>query len=363
MKTLIFTLICLAATATLQSQETHQFSVTIPDNAPNGARIATGTLLLTERHLVVSVQAGLPNLSSGAIHGPAKLGEVAPAIFDFPVSACAADATVCGFEGEADLTEDQIEQLRAGLWYVLLNGTYRGQVLFTGTCRFQESSPIRLASFIDGWDPTNSRPRQIRWGRASFGLTGNNLSYELSLPLAYRHYYANIARTAVSPDRGQRLFSLGTLRCEADVSSNTFPDASGLELTPRCTSRGALCVPDALIPQLLAGEWQLRLIGNSDPIPGGWTLWGNILPVDSDHDGIPDFRDSCPNTASGAVVSADGCSIEQLCPCDRPWKNHGEFVNCMKQATAEFVNAGLITAADRRLLINRATASDCGKRR
>src|SRR5204862_37358 len=47
---------------------------------------------------------------------------------------------------------------------------------------------------------------------------------------------------------------------------------------------------------------------------------------DTDGDGVPDAFDLCPNTLPGAIVDAHGCSLAQLCPCDGPWRNHGEYV-------------------------------------
>src|SRR5207249_8785497 len=41
---------------------------------------------------------------------------------------------------------------------------------------------------------------------------------------------------------------------------------------------------------------------------------------DEDKDGVPDSRDQCPGTAPGAIVNADGCSIDQLVPCEGTWK-------------------------------------------
>jgi OOP family OmpA-OmpF porin len=39
-------------------------------------------------------------------------------------------------------------------------------------------------------------------------------------------------------------------------------------------------------------------------------------PLDSDGDGVPDYRDKCPGTPRGAAVDADGCPIscEPNCP-------------------------------------------------
>jgi hypothetical protein len=82
---------------------------------------------------------------------------------------------------------------------------------------------------------------------------------------------------------------------------------------------------------------------------------------DSDHDGVPDASDECPNSPLGAIVNVQGCSIEELCPCEGPWRNHGEFVNCMRVVLDDFSQAGLITAEQRRQLFRAAAESDCGK--
>jgi OOP family OmpA-OmpF porin len=35
-------------------------------------------------------------------------------------------------------------------------------------------------------------------------------------------------------------------------------------------------------------------------------------PVDSDHDGVPDYLDKCPGTPPGLKVDAEGCEIEEM---------------------------------------------------
>jgi len=84
--------------------------------------------------------------------------------------------------------------------------------------------------------------------------------------------------------------------------------------------------------------------------------------VDGDGDGVPDEIDECPSSAPGAIVNAHGCSIEELCPCDGPWRNHGEFVNCMRAVLNDFFEAGLISAEQHRQLFRAAAESGCGKR-
>jgi len=82
---------------------------------------------------------------------------------------------------------------------------------------------------------------------------------------------------------------------------------------------------------------------------------------DSDGDGVWDYLDQCPGTPPGAIVDANGCSIEQLCPCDGPWKNHGDYVRHVQAVVTRFVREGLITHAQAASILRQAAASDCGK--
>jgi len=114
---------------------------------------------------------------------------------------------------------------------------------------------------------------------------------------------------------------------------------------------------------LEAGQWYVNVTfatTNGRPLPD-FTIRGQILPVDRDGDGVPDYLDQCPNTPPG-IVDAHGCSVEQLCPCDGPWKSHGEYVTCVTTTIAQFYRDGIIAEAERRNLVNAAIRSDCGKR-
>jgi hypothetical protein len=84
--------------------------------------------------------------------------------------------------------------------------------------------------------------------------------------------------------------------------------------------------------------------------------------LDSDQDGVWDYLDQCPQTPSGAVVDEHGCSIEQLCPCDGPWKNHGDYVSHVESVASRFAQKGLITQSQRDAFVKKAAASDCGKK-
>ena len=110
----------------------------------------------------------------------------------------------------------------------------------------------------------------------------------------------------------------------------------------------------------LAPDW-LRIgtdITGQGPFNAAFSLTGE---TDQDNDGVPDSQDHCPGTAPGAIVDADGCSIDQLVPCDGPWKNHGQYVSTIAHVSKEFVDQGLITHQQRAEIISSAAQSDCGK--
>jgi hypothetical protein len=86
-----------------------------------------------------------------------------------------------------------------------------------------------------------------------------------------------------------------------------------------------------------------------------------LPPGDSDDDGVADPDDQCPDTPAGAIVDAAGCSIEQLVPCNGPWRNHGHFLRALREVTSEFVAAGLLTRGQQHTILQAGARSDCGK--
>ena len=82
--------------------------------------------------------------------------------------------------------------------------------------------------------------------------------------------------------------------------------------------------------------------------------------LDTDGDGVLDSEDQCPSTAPGELVNASGCSIEDLCPCEKEWKNHAEYVQCVTHEANQFVQAGIITNAEKGRVLQNAARSDCG---
>jgi hypothetical protein len=91
-----------------------------------------------------------------------------------------------------------------------------------------------------------------------------------------------------------------------------------------------------------------------------------LTEPDSDGDGVPDSRDLCPDTPVGAIVNANGCSIDQLGPCAGPpsgggWANHGQYVAAVARAAADFATSGLITKEEASRIVSVVAQSDCGK--
>ncbi len=90
---------------------------------------------------------------------------------------------------------------------------------------------------------------------------------------------------------------------------------------------------------------------------------GDVCDGDTDGDGVFNSADACPATPVGAPVLSDGCSVDQFCVCDAPWKNHGKYVVCVTKATNKLVKAGKITGAQKGDIVSKAGKSNCGKPR
>jgi len=102
----------------------------------------------------------------------------------------------------------------------------------------------------------------------------------------------------------------------------------------------------------------------------GTAVFQNIKigPPDQDFDGVPDSADACPNTPPCSIVDANGCSIDQLAPCDGPasggkWKNHGQYVSSVAKAVNEFLAQGVINETQADAILSAAAQSNCGSKK
>jgi hypothetical protein len=89
---------------------------------------------------------------------------------------------------------------------------------------------------------------------------------------------------------------------------------------------------------------------------------------DSDADGILDATDACPGTKQGALVSGEGCSVEQTCPCAGPkagqsWQDHVDYVTHVAVAANALFVEGVVDAAQFRAIVANAARSRCGTMR
>jgi hypothetical protein len=129
--------------------------------------------------------------------------------------------------------------------------------------------------------------------------------------------------------------------------------------TPFTPDRQTWIRNDALAP-----DW-LRIgadIVGAGAFNASFSLLGE---TDADADGVPDSLDQCPGTPAGAIVDANGCSIDQIAPCSGPapggtWKNHGQYVSAVAQAAEAFLAQGLISEEQADAIVAQAAQSNCG---
>jgi len=113
-------------------------------------------------------------------------------------------------------------------------------------------------------------------------------------------------------------------------------------------------------------------IVNSPTIPtnSGTAVFQNIKigPPDQDFDGVPDSADACPSTPLCSIVDANGCSIDQLAPCQGPasggtWKNHGQYVSSVAKAVNALLAQGAINETQAEAIVTAAAQSNCGSKK
>lgn len=198
--------------------------------------------------------------------------------------------------------------------------------------------------FTVALSPTNDE--SVKFAQGTFTLVGNTMNYELRVPF---DRWAGAIHGPARPDM------------TAPAIFDLAPPVCGVPNPPLnrggCFFHGTLTLASEQITDLRSDLWYLTVNLQSDSA----TEYRGQLLVDNDQDGVPDSRDQCLNTSAGAVVNENGCSLEQLCPCDGQWRSHGAHVICVRNAASSFVTEGLITGAEARGIVRRAVRSNCGR--
>ena len=203
----------------------------------------------------------------------------------------------------------------------------------------------------DGWVICLNANGLLRWEQ-SFG--GNDLDLLVGVAKTSDGGYiaAGQAAAGVSGNKFSEAGGAWLVRLDP-VGNKLWDHGTGLSPVPiavkQTSDGGFVLAGDAFSAETSSNGWALKLGPEGEN-------------CDSDGDGVPDVQDQCPNTRPGDVVNAQGCSIAQPCPCHGPWKNHGEYLRCIQQTSAQFEQLGLITAKQRRAIMRAARHSDCGKR-
>ena len=102
------------------------------------------------------------------------------------------------------------------------------------------------------------------------------------------------------------------------------------------------------------------LAANADQLDQDFDGAGDVCDADDDNDSIGDSGDKCPATAIGSIVSGNGCSIADTCPCENSWRNQGAYMKCLAQTSNSFLAASLITSAQKDAIVSAGARSSCG---
>jgi hypothetical protein len=167
-------------------------------------------------------------------------------------------------------------------------------------------------------------------------------------------------------------------------TSQSLPDTDGdgvLDVNDNCPSianadqadndsdeLGDVCDPDDDNDGVADGDDNCPLTANTTQDDFDGDGLGDVCDDDSDGDGVLNSADVCAFTELGEIVDpANGCSIDQLNPCEGPrgtteeWKNHGKYISSVAQSTNSFLEQGLITEEEKDEIMSNAASSSCGK--
>jgi trimeric autotransporter adhesin len=110
-------------------------------------------------------------------------------------------------------------------------------------------------------------------------------------------------------------------------------------------------------------DWYGDSFGTSVAISGDTMVIGAFREASSAR-GVNGNQTDDTAVQAGAAYIFDTIEtgVQQICSCDAAWKNHGEYVQCVMEATSLLVARGMLTDAERRQIVQQAAESACGKK-
>jgi hypothetical protein len=148
--------------------------------------------------------------------------------------------------------------------------------------------------------------------------------------------------------------------CESDDNCPTVPNDNQSDADGDGT--GDACEPDNDSDGIVDDNDNCPLDANVDQADGDGDGAGDVCDADDDNDGVVDGADECLGTPPGEPVLSNGCSVDQQCPCDAPWKNHGAYVVCVVRAANQLLAHCTITIVQWLHIVSEAAQSSCGRR-
>jgi DNA-binding beta-propeller fold protein YncE len=236
-----------------------------------------------------------------------------------------------------------------------------------------DNSRLDVFSLDASTDPERFLPSTVRLSPDSISRTATSGTVTASIEVP-GHRAVDIPPASVSVN-GQRVTALGVEDADGNgVAELRVAVAAGaLRKTLGDATPAEVNVSGSIGTLGFTAVTAIALVDPPPPPPGSG---------DSDGDGIPDARDACPATPTAKKVNAQGCSIEQLCPCTmkpdaddsrrhggrhlelrtRQQAAHGAYVKCVEQAAKALVKARRIPAVEFHAIVRAAAKSSCGRK-